>query len=166
MNERHCTGEIATVAAGRRRWQGCTVAALVLGIMAASIVAAPAARSATLALHTGEQLDGTIVHATRNTVIVRLTDGMRQLGLTEIREIRVDVRDGRPVIGRLVGWVDGVYEIQAGNEVVWVTDEGRLIAAEAVPNPKDVPFTPPATPSPEAPPAQPPAPTEPRTPSF
>lgn len=131
-----------------------------------SIVVASPALGATLVLGTGEELDGTIVDATRNTVIVRPElGGMRQIGLTDILEVRIDVDGGRPVIGRLISWADGVYEVQAGNELIWVTGDGRMLGAEAVPAPSEVPAAIPAVPDPATPqevaPATPAAPSPP-----
>jgi hypothetical protein len=142
----------------------------VAGLVWSLAVASPAL-GATLVLGDGEELDGTIIDATRNTVIVRPElGGMRQIGLTDIREVRVDVDGGRPVIGRLISWADGVYEVQAGNELIWVTGDGRMLGAEAVPAPSEVPAAIPAVPDTTAPqevaPAapSPPAPeTEPET---
>jgi|COG998Drversion2_1049125.scaffolds.fasta_scaffold19971_2 hypothetical protein len=170
MNGRGCAGEATATAQGDRLWRSLVIAGLVLGIAVASIVAPPAARGATLVLDTGEQLDGTIVNATRNSVIVRLDGGgMRQLGLTDIRDVRVDVDGGQPVIGRLITWAEGVYQILTGSEVVWVTGEGRMLAAEAIPDPTEVPVIPDATAPPEAPtvaPTDPPAPSQPARPSL
>lgn len=142
----------------------------VAGLVWSLAVASPAL-GATLVLGDGEELDGTIVDATRNTVVVRPElGGMRQIGLTDIREVRIDVDGGRPVIGQLISWADGVYEVQAGNELIWVTGDGRMLGAEAVPAPSEVPAAIPAVPDTTAPqevaPAapSPPAPeTEPET---
>ena len=161
MNEPSCMDQATTVSPSDRIGKGLAVAAWVLGIVVASLLPPQGADAATLVLGNGQELEGTVVDATRNTIVVRPDlGGMRQIGLTEIREVRVEVDGGRPVIGRLISWADGVYEIQAGNELVWVSGDGRMLGAEAIPEPSDVPAAVPAVPQ-EAAPAAPSQPAPP-----
>lgn len=87
----------------------------------------------TFIFESGEVLEGSIIRTTNHTVIVRraVTGGIRQVGRSTIREIRVDTRSGEPVVGRFGGWSEGVYEVHSGQEFIRVRD-GQILSTEAM----------------------------------
>jgi RNase P/RNase MRP subunit p29 len=89
-----------------------------------------AARADAIILQNGDAIDGSIVDATRNTVIVRRAmDGMRQMPIRDIAEIRLDLGGGEQIAGQLLGWVDGVHEVRFGGDIVRVS-AGRILTRE------------------------------------
>jgi hypothetical protein len=90
--------------------------------------AAVAARADTIVLKGGALIEGSIVHATRNTLIVRRAiGGMHQMSIHDIEEVRIDLVQGEQISGQMLSWADGVYQIRAGGEVVRVS-EGRILS--------------------------------------
>jgi hypothetical protein len=80
-----------------------------------------------IVLKSGEVIEGSVIEATRNTVIVlRSIGGMRQMPIEDIEEVRVDLARGQPIVGQLLGWADGVYEVRSGDEIVRVGESGVL----------------------------------------
>lgn len=115
--------EAATSRAGRglRRF-GVAAAALataVAGWTGQSIDA----RADTIRLKSGEEIEGAIVDATRNTVVVRRSiGGMRQMRIEDIDEVRIDLARGEEISGEFLGWADGAYQLRAGGEEVSVSE--------------------------------------------
>ena len=140
-----------------RRWRSCAWA---FAILAATWVFVPgAARADAIVLRNGESIEGSIVDATRNTVIIRRAiGGMRQMRIQDIAEVRLDLAQGEQIAGRLMGWVDGVHEVHSGGEVVRI-GAGRILTRErrdeaTMPPPPSLP-QPPLAPRPgEAPKVQ------------
>jgi RNase P/RNase MRP subunit p29 len=96
------------------------------------IVVAGELRADVIVLNNGEQVEGSIVDATRNTVVVRRAiGGMRQMPIADIAEVRIDLAQGAPIAGRIVSWADGVHEVRSGGEVVRIR-EGRILSREPV----------------------------------
>jgi hypothetical protein len=84
-------------------------------------------RAERIVLNSGEVIDGSIVDATRNTVVVRRSiGGMRQMRIEDIAEVRLDLAQGQPIAGQFLSWADGVYEVRAGDEVIRVSEGGIL----------------------------------------
>ena len=72
------------------------------------------ARADALVLTNGEVIEGAIVDATRNTVIVRRAiGGMRQMRIQDVAEVRILVQ-GEAIAGQLLAWADGVHQIGIG----------------------------------------------------
>ena len=68
------------------------------------------ARADTIVLKSGEVVEGSLVQATRNTLIVRRAiGGMHQMPLQDIAEVRIDRAQGERISGQLLSWADGVY---------------------------------------------------------
>jgi hypothetical protein len=87
-------------------------------------------RADDIVLKSGELIEGSIVDATRNTVIVRRAiGGMRQMPIEDIEEVRIDLVQGAPIAGQILSWVDGVYQIRSGGEVVRIR-AGRILTRE------------------------------------
>jgi hypothetical protein len=99
-------------------------------IVAIACAGAPgAARADAIVLSSGEVIEGAIVDTTRNTAIVRrVRGGMRQMPIRDIAEIRIVVQ-GQPVVGELLGWTDGVYQVRSGDEVLRIGG-GRILTRE------------------------------------
>src|SRR5919109_993710 len=101
-----------------------TLAILVATWTGASITA----RADTIVLKSGEVVEGSLVQATRNTLIIRRAiGGMHQMSLHDIAEVRIDRAQGEPISGQLLSWADGVYQIRSGGEVVRIS-EGRILS--------------------------------------
>jgi hypothetical protein len=79
-------------------------------------------------LQTGELIEGTIVDATRNTVVIRRAiGGMRQMRIRDIEEARVDLVQGGRISGQILSWVNGIHHVRSGGEVVSIR-EGRILS--------------------------------------
>ena len=122
---------IANAAKARRPRRGSRSCAWALAILAMTWTGVPdTARADAIILRTGESIDGSIVDATRNTVIIRRAiGGMRQMRIQDIAEVRVDLAQGEPIAGQLLGWADGVHEVRSGGEIVRV-GAGRILTRE------------------------------------
>jgi hypothetical protein len=108
---------------------------IVAGLVLALVSSAAALREAAADLFTlenGEQLEGTIVHATRNTIIIRRDiGGIRQVRAEDLTEVAITASDGGLLVGQLLGWADGVYELSSNDRVLRVQD-GAVIAATEI----------------------------------
>src|SRR5690606_17837270 len=115
-------------AAGAQAWRarlGWALAALLSGWT----VAAGDAQAERFVLSSGETVEGTIVAATRNTVVVRRSiGGMRQMATEDIAEVRFDLVEGR-LAGEFLRWADGVYELGVGDEVIRLGEGGIVSRA-------------------------------------
>jgi RNase P/RNase MRP subunit p29 len=138
----------------------------VLALLAMMWTGAPGdVRADTIVLKSGEAIEGSIIDATRNTVIVqRAMGGMRQMPIRDIAEVRIELAQGQRIAGQLLSWADGVYQVRSGGQVMRIA-EGDILSREAgaeAPGqpPRDVPPRPigpqtvrmaaaPATPAPE-----------------
>jgi hypothetical protein len=113
-----------------RRTQGRAVglAAWTLVILVATWTGASiTARADTIVLKSGEVVEGSLVQATRNTLIIRRAiGGMPQMALHDIAEVRID-RQAEQISGQLLSWADEVYQIRSGGEVVRIS-EGRIVS--------------------------------------
>jgi hypothetical protein len=88
-------------------------------------------RADTFALKDGEVVEGSIIDATRNTVIVQpAIGGMRQMSIRDIEEVRIDLAQGQRISGQLLGWADGVYQVRSGGEVIRIS-EGDILSRVA-----------------------------------
>jgi RNase P/RNase MRP subunit p29 len=104
-------------------------------------------RADVIVLKNGESIEGSIVDATRNTVVVRRAiGGMHQMPIEDIEEVRIDLAQGAPIAGQILSWADGVYQVRSGGEVVHIR-AGRIVTREVAQEA-----------SRQAPPAQPPRP--------
>ncbi|HEX6112664.1 MAG TPA: Calx-beta domain-containing protein [Geminicoccaceae bacterium] len=118
-----------TGASGRRRRPGRKAAALTAVLLAGMAVAGDAWADR-IVLKSGEVIEGSIIEATRNTVIVlRSIGGMRQMPIEDIQEVRIDLARGEQLVGQLLGWSDGVYEVRSGDEILRVSESGILSRA-------------------------------------
>jgi RNase P/RNase MRP subunit p29 len=87
-------------------------------------------RADVIVLKNGETIEGSIVDATRNTVVVRRAiGGMRQMPIEDIAEVRIDLAQGAPITGQILSWADGVHQVRAGGEVVHIR-AGRIVTRE------------------------------------
>ena len=121
----------ADSAATARR--GCPpgLAAPVLALLAMMWTGAPGdVRADTIVLKSGEAIEGSIIDATRNTVIVqRAVGGMRQMPIGDIAEVRIELAQGQRIAGQLLSWADGVYQVRSGGEVMRIA-EGDILSRE------------------------------------
>jgi len=126
MSNRSKTATAAATTA-RRRHPALRVGAL--AILLTNWAGAPGAvRADEIVLQTGELIEGTIVDATRNTVVIRRAiGGMRQMRIRDIGEVRIDLVQGGEVSGQILSWADGVHQVRSGGEVVRIR-EGRILS--------------------------------------
>ena len=109
---------------GWRRRPG-RIAAALTALLMTWMIGAGDARADRIVLKSGEVIEGSIIEATRNTVIVqRSIGGMRQMPIPDVEEVRVDLPRGQQIVGQLLGWADGVYEVRAGDEIIRVGESG------------------------------------------
>ena len=98
----------------------------------ASLCLADAAVAATFVLNNDEVIEGEVIHATRNTLMIRRTiGGVHQLSRSDMDSIRVTTEDGDVISGSLVGWQGGVYEIEAENRLIQVQNR-RIVGETAI----------------------------------
>lgn len=101
-------------------------------LTAAICLFATTTSAATFFLKTGERLEGEVIHATRNTLMIRETIGaIRQLAIDEVQSVELTTPDGSIVSGALLGWQDGVYEIEAGETPI-KQEETEAVAEDAL----------------------------------
>jgi RNase P/RNase MRP subunit p29 len=128
MSDRSNTANAGQAGIQGHHARSCAAALVVL--LLAWTGAPGAARADAIVLQDGESIDGAIVDATRNTVIVRRAmGGMRQMPLQDIAEVRLDLTQGGQIAGQLLRWVDGVHEIRSGGDIVRVS-AGRILTRE------------------------------------
>jgi RNase P/RNase MRP subunit p29 len=129
--------------------------ALLLAVLVVIWMGAPGtARADTIVLQSGERIEGAIVDATRNTVVIRRAIfGMRQMPIRDIVEVRIELAQGEEFAGQLLGWVDGTHEVRSGSEVVRVR-AGRILTRERQEEARPQP------PQSVSPPSVPPRPTQ------
>ncbi len=100
---------------------------LLLGLLASS----PLTASERFLLQDGHQLAGSVIQMTRNHVMLRRDiGGMAQFALADLREVQIEA-GGQILTGRLIGFADGIYELQAGDELLRV-QAGRLVSRETI----------------------------------
>jgi RNase P/RNase MRP subunit p29 len=123
--------ETATAAAAGKRACRPDLRVWAFALMLISWIAwAGDLRADDIVLKSGESIEGSIIDATRNTVIVRRAiGGMRQMPIQDIEEVRIDLVQGAPIAGQILSWVDGVYQVRAGGEVVRI-EAGRILSRE------------------------------------
>jgi RNase P/RNase MRP subunit p29 len=116
MSERKAERSAAT----RGRSRAPALGGSALALLALTWISATGpVRADTIVLKSGETLEGSIIDATRNTLVVqRAVGGMRQMPLREVAEVRIDLPRGQQVSGQLLSWADGVYDIRSGGEIV------------------------------------------------
>jgi hypothetical protein len=122
----------AQSAAGGRRWCRPGPAGPALALLAMTWAGAPGdVRADTIVLRSGEVVEGSIIDATRNTVVVqRAIGGMRQMPIRDIEEVRIDLARGQRISGDLLSWADGVYQVRSGGEVLRIS-EGDILSRAA-----------------------------------
>lgn len=99
----------------------------VCGVHTALCLFATAAAAATFVLANGDSFEGEVIHATRNTLMVREAIGsVRQLSHGELERVEITTSDGTVVSGPLLAWRDGVYEIEADGRRVKLGD-GKIV---------------------------------------
>ena len=115
-------------ATGRRRRGGRIASALTALLFSFTLVAVSGeARAEVIVLKSGEVVEGSIIQATRNTVIVQRTiGGMRQMPIQDIGEVRFDLAQGLRFAGEFLGWADGVYEVRSGDQIIRISESGIL----------------------------------------
>jgi RNase P/RNase MRP subunit p29 len=97
-------------------------------LVAAWAGAADAVLADTFVVRGGEPIEGAIVQATRNTLVIRRAiGGMHQLPIQGIEEVRIDLAQGERIAGQLLSWAEGVYQIRSGGEVIRI-GEGRILS--------------------------------------
>jgi hypothetical protein len=124
MSERKAEQSAAT----RGRWRAPALGP-VLALLALTWIGGPGAvRADTIVLKSGETLEGSIIDATRNTLVVqRAIGGMRQMSLRQVAEVRINLARGQWISGQLLSWADGVYEVRSGGEIVRIS-AGNIVS--------------------------------------
>ncbi len=111
-----------------RPWLAGWAVALPL-IAAALLWGAQAAWGASFTLEDGREIRGDIVFARGSTLMIREPSGaMVQVGRSAVRQVEIKAGKKGKVSGALVGWDQGVYEIDTADSVVKV--KGRKVVEE------------------------------------
>lgn len=91
-------------------------------------------------LKSGEVIEGEILEATRNTIVLRSGGAVRPTSRGVIERIVITLADGSELSGELVGWADGVLEIRSADVVMQVRDGEIIDGGNEVASPKtDIP---------------------------
>ncbi|MGI9492930.1 MAG: Calx-beta domain-containing protein [Geminicoccaceae bacterium] len=77
-------------------------------------------------LTTGDVVEGEIIQATRNTVVIRSGGSVRPAGISLIERVVLKLADGSELNGDFVGWEDGVYELRSADLLMKVRD-GQIL---------------------------------------
>jgi len=116
------------------KWTPLARAWRAIGVATALCLLSAATSAATFLLQNGERLEGEVIHATRNTLMVRETIGrIRQLSRGEVETVEITMSDGHVVSGAFVGWRDGVYEIESGGRQISIRNRSIVEEVETMP---------------------------------
>lgn len=113
-----------------------------LALLAALVIGACGATAAIAAprfvLEDGHAVAGVVIHATRNSLMVRRDiGGMEQIATSQISRVDVTTPEGRVLSGAFLGWRDGRLALRVDGTRVWlegdriVERETRVAAAAA-----------------------------------
>ena len=97
-----------------------------VGLTVAGLCWMPEGMADSFHLTTGDVVEGEIIQATRNTIIIRSGGSVRPTSLGLIERVVLKLADGSELNGNLVGWKDGVYEIRSADLLMQVKD-GKVI---------------------------------------
>lgn len=93
-------------------WQRAVVVAL-----ATLLTGAVPLKAEEFILRSNEVLTGRAIAATGNSIMIQLSGvGLVQLGIAEIRELRIATTNKGLVTGKLLDWHDGAYRIKSGQD--------------------------------------------------
>ncbi len=90
------------------------------------------ARPATLLLDGGQAFFGTIVGATAESILIRRGVRTFRLGISKVKEVRLENINGGVIAGELLSWSNGVVDLRADNFRLGVRD-GEIISARVLP---------------------------------
>lgn len=103
-----------------------------LGAAAICLCVAAPVTAATFSFENGDVIEGEIINATRNTVVIReKVGGMQQLSRRKLKSVRVKTKRGKVISGSLVGWQNGLYKIESAGQLIQVRDR-RIVAVAPI----------------------------------
>ncbi|MDJ0944203.1 MAG: Calx-beta domain-containing protein [Kiloniellales bacterium] len=104
--------------------------ALALPLLAAAwLCGAQAALGASFTLEDGRRIEGEIVYARGSSLMIRETSGaLVQVGRSAVQRVELKAGKAGKVAGDLLGWDQGVYEIDTAEAVLMV--KGRKVLEE------------------------------------
>lgn len=112
----------------------------VVGVVAAGLTWIPEGVADSFHLKTGRVVEGVILEANRNTVILRVNGAVVSTSFGQIEQIVLSLADGSELAGELLNWKDGVYEIRSADLPMQIKDgviigrnEGNLEVASEKP---------------------------------
>jgi len=99
-----------------------------LSVFAVMLVWGPhTAVADTFIIGTGEKLEGKIVQARSNLVVIHLVDGNLKLAyMSEIRQVRLSTDAAHRIEGKLLHWSDGIAVVSTGEQIFRVRD-GKIL---------------------------------------
>jgi hypothetical protein len=97
-----------------------------VGFLAIGVVPTSAASAERFHLENGQVVEATVLNGTLNTLTLRVGSIVQFTSLSQIDRVSVTMADGSELLGELLGWKDGVYEMRVAGDVVQVAD-GRLL---------------------------------------
>lgn len=66
----------------------------------------------TFVLQDDEIIEGKITRSTNNTILIMLENGaIVPASLAEIKEVRIHTSENDQIVGRLISWENGIYEV-------------------------------------------------------
>ncbi len=117
----------------KMRWfDGRTCPGLPLLACGMLAMAVPDALGDEILLHGGGKLEGSIVEATGNILVIRRpAGGVQQVVRRLVAGISVPLEDGSAISGELVSWDDGTHRIRTGDGVVGIR-AGQILGGKVV----------------------------------
>jgi len=97
-----------------------------VGLTVAGFCWMPEGMADSFYLKTGDVVEGEIIQATRNTVIIRSDGSVRPTSLGLIERVVLTLADGSELNGDLLGWKDGRYEVRSADLLMQVED-GKVV---------------------------------------
>lgn len=105
---------------------------IIIAVMTALLHVPPPAHADSFVMTSGKIIDGTIASGSDISVFIKDKNGLlNSVLVADIAEVRIDLRSGEQVVGRLAGFRDGVYEILSGGWAQQIKD-GQVVQSLAV----------------------------------
>lgn len=108
-----------------RKWQWCTFVGrrartvVLVSLMVEAIASSGIAKADTFVLHGGGKIEGSVVEATDNIIIIRRSGGgMQQIVRRMVAEMTTVLEDGRTVTGAFAGWANGIQHLRTEKDLL------------------------------------------------
>ena len=97
-----------------------------VGAMALGVSPTPLALAESFHLRDGRVIEAEVLRGTLNTLTLRVGNTIQLVTLSQIKRVSFELADGETISGRVLGWKDGVFEVEVTGERVQIV-EGQLV---------------------------------------